>query len=107
MYKYRGDAKTTPPSIHDVYSRSLKSHPKGKEEETKNITYPYLEPNQLIKLTRQLGYISTDTLDQDHNLYIKEYFGLWIYNSFSNANKFFSFHTDKKMHKGATYQAFL
>ena len=44
-----------------------------------------------MKLTREKEFISTDTLDQDHKFYTKEFFNLWIDNSFlSNANKFLS-----------------
>lgn len=51
-----------PPSIQEVYSRGLKAHPRGKGKETKNITCPHLESNQSMKLKRELGLISIDTL---------------------------------------------
>ena len=61
-----------------------------------------------MKLTKELGHISIDTLDQDDKLHTKEYFNLWTDNSsFSNVNKSFSFHIDKKIHKEATCQALL
>ena len=61
-----------------------------------------------MKLTRELGLISTNTLDQDHRLHTKEFFNLWIDNSsLSNANKFLSFHTIQNIHKRATCHAFL
>ena len=91
-----------------VYKMYTTEAPRGKGEESKSITSPYLEPNQSMKLTRDIGHIFTNTLDQNHKLYTKEYFSLWTDNSpFPNAYKFFSFHTNQKMHKGATCQAFL
>ena len=81
---------------------------KGRGGETKNITYPHLEPSQSIKLTREIGLISINALDQDHKLYTKELFTLWIeIVVLSNTNKFLSFHTVQKIHRGATFQAFL
>ena len=61
-----------------------------------------------MKLTKEIELISTDTLDQDHKLYTKEFFNLWINNSsLSNANKFLSFQIVQNIHKGITCQALL
>ena len=92
--------KTMPPSIHEVYSKSLKAHFKEKGKKTKNIPYPYFEFSQSMKLTRELGLISSETLDQDHKLHTKEFFNLWIDNSsLSNANKFLFFHIVQNIYK--------
>ena len=83
----RRHQKQCPQSIQEVYSKSLKAQPKGGGKEAKNITCLYLEPNQSMKLTREIGLIFTDTLDQDHRLHTKEIFNLWIDNSsLSNTN---------------------
>ena len=77
-------------------------------KETKNITCPHLQPSQSMKLTKEIGHISTNTLDQDHRFYTKEFFNLWIDNSsLSNTIKFLFFHIVQNIHKGAACQAFL
>ena len=61
-----------------------------------------------MKLTRETGHISTDTLDQDHRLHKKDFFNIWIDNSsLSNTIKFLSFHIVQNIHKGPACQAFL
>ena len=43
-----------------------------------------------MKLIREIGLISIETLDQDHGLHTKEFFNLWINNSsLSKANDSF------------------
>ena len=76
----------------------------GEGIETKNITCPYLEPNQSKKLIREDGLKTIDTLTQDQILHTKEFFNLWSENSsLPNANKFFSFQTDQNIHKGTIH----
>ena len=61
-----------------------------------------------MKLTKDIGVMSTTTLDQDHKLHTKEFFNLSIDNSpFSNVNKFFSFYVVQNIHKGIVCQVFL
>ena len=38
------------------------THLKGRGRDTKNITCPYLEPSQSIKLTKRIDIIFIDTL---------------------------------------------
>ena len=72
-----------------------------KREGEKYITYPCLEPNQSIKLTREISLTSTNALNQDHKLHTKEFLILWIeIPALSNTSKFLSFHTIQKKHRG-------
>ena len=63
------------------YTKSIQKRPKGSNhrgrDRNKNITCPYLEPNQSMKLTSEEGLKSIDTLTQDQRLHTKEFFNLW------------------------------
>ena len=107
MYKRRHQ-KQCPRSIQEVYKRSQKAQTRGGEIETKNITCPYLEPNQSTKVTREKWLNSIDTLTQDQRLHIKEFFNLWSESSsLPDANIFFSIQTVQNIHKGVICQTFL
>ena len=105
--KIRGDQKQHPQSIQEVYKRSQKAQTRGGGIETKNITCPYLEPNQSIKVTREKWLKSIDTLTQDQRLHIKEFFNLWSESSsLPNVNKFLFFHIVQNIHKGSLAKPF-
>ena len=94
------------------YSKSIQKKQKSStqrgRDRNKKITCPYLEPNQSMKLKRKKGLKSTNTLNQDHRLHIKEFFNLWSESSsFPNTNKFLSFHIVQNIHKGAACQVIL
>ena len=106
MYiKKRGSTKS---SALKVYKRSPKAQTKGEGIETKNITCPYLEPNQSKKLTREEGLKTIDILTQDQRLHTKEFFNLWSESSsLPKANIFLFFQTNQNIHKETICQAFL
>ena len=58
----RKHQKQCPQSTQGVYKRSQKAQTEGEGIETKNITCPYLEPNQSMKLTSEEGLKTIDTL---------------------------------------------
>ena len=59
-----------PKYIGSIQQKPIGS-PKRERGRNKKITCLYLESNQSMKLTREIGHISTDTLDQDHKLHTK------------------------------------
>ena len=80
----------------------------GEGKKKKNIISPYFESNQSMKLSREIGFISISTVNQDYKLHINFFFNLLIDNSsLSNANMFVSFHTAQNIHKEAAHQVFL
>ena len=108
MYiKKRGSTKSSAFKVYMEYTKGAQRlKPKGIE--TKNITCPYLELNQSMKLTSEEGLKTIDTLTQDQRLHTKEFFNLWSESSsLPNANIFLSFQTAQNIHKGAICQAFL
>ena len=68
--------KQRPLSIQEVYKSSPKARNQGGRKETKHFTFPYLEPSQSKKLTREEGLKTISTLTQDQRLHTKEYFNL-------------------------------
>ena len=106
MYiKKKGSTKS---SALRVYKKSPKAQTEGEWIETKNITCPYLEPNQSKKLTSEGGFKNIDTLTQDQRLHTKEFFNLWSESSsLPDANIFLSFQTVQNIHKGVICQTFL
>ena len=91
---------------------SIQKKPKGSNQrgmdKNKKITCPYLESNQLMKITNEKGLKSIDTLTQNQRLHTKEFLNLWSESSsLPNANRFLSFQTVQNIYKGAACQAFL
>ena len=72
MYKRRHQ-KQCPRSIQEVYKTSQKAQNRGVEIETKNITCPYFEPNQSMKVTSEKRFKTIDTLIQAQRLHTKEF----------------------------------
>ena len=109
MYiKKRGDTKSNALRVYKEYTKEAKRLNHRGRDRNKNITCPYLKPNQSMKLTSKEELKSINTLTQDQRLYTKEFFNLWSESSsLANANIFISFHTVQNKHKGVICQAFL
>ena len=109
MYiKKRGDTKSNALRVYKEYTKEAKRLNHRGRDRNKNITCPYLKPNQSMKLTSKEELKSINTLTQDQRLYTKEFFNLWSESSsLANANIFLSFHTVQNKHKGVICQAFL
>ena len=61
------------PKVYWKYTLAAKRLSQVGEGENKKITCPHLELSQSMKLIRELGFISTNTLVQDHKLPTKEF----------------------------------
>ena len=69
----RGSTKNNDLKVYREYTKTAQSRtPRGKG--VKHTIFPYFEPNQSKKLTREEGLKTIDTLIQDQRLHTKEYF---------------------------------